>query len=85
MLFEALGGARCVRCGFSDRRALQFDHIMGEGTKKMHYQEMKDHHNYVKYARNPELARKTFQVLCANCNAIKRMEKYKAPLNQIVK
>lgn len=84
ILFEILGGAVCVKCGFSDRRALQFDHKMGEGTRKMHNEEMKDYHNYVKYARNPELARKTFQVLCANCNAIKRHEYYKAPLNQII-
>lgn len=84
MLFEALGGAICVRCGFSDRRALQFDHKMGEGTRKQHYEEMRDHHNYVRYARNPELARRVFQVLCANCNSIKRHERYKSPLNQII-
>jgi hypothetical protein len=84
MLFEALGGAKCIKCGFSDRRALCFDHINGDGTKKMHHEEMKDHHNFVKYARNPELARKTFQVLCANCNAIKRMTRYKSPLKNLV-
>jgi len=84
LLFEALGGAKCVRCGFSDRRALQFDHINGDGTKKIHHDESKDSHTYVIYANDPELARKTFQVLCANCNAIKRSERYKSPLRNIV-
>src|SRR5690242_6769553 len=32
-LFELLGGAKCARCGFSDTRALQFDHINAGGRK----------------------------------------------------
>jgi hypothetical protein len=82
-LFDILGGAKCIKCGFTDKRALQLDHKQGDGTRKMHMEELKDHHRYLKYIDNPELARKTFQVLCANCNSIKRYEHYKSPLSQI--
>lgn len=63
-------GGKCVRCGFTDWRALQIDHLKGDGyscpfrsrsTSKPYY-------DYV-------LAHPCdFQVLCANCNAIKRHE-----------
>jgi len=79
-LFEILGGAKCSKCGFSDKRALQFDHINGGGTYLLKVKERKDHHYYVKYANNPELARQTFQILCANCNCIKRHIRYKSPI-----
>ena len=29
----AIMGGKCVRCGYSDPRALQVDHVNGEGTK----------------------------------------------------
>src|SRR5438445_10103504 len=32
-VFELLGD-KCVRCGFADRRALQFDHISGGGNRE---------------------------------------------------
>jgi len=70
MLFDILGH-ECVKCGFKDKRALQFDHIEGKGRK--------DHYKYgggmVRYyAKRPLTAIKTLQVLCANCNYIKRIE-----------
>lgn len=74
-LFEILGGAKCVKCGYSDSRALQFDHVNGGGR-----QETKGDYNgnlygyLLKYVNNPELAKSTFQVLCSNCNWIKRHE-----------
>lgn len=65
-MFEILGGAYCKRCGFSDIRALQVDHINGCGTKNRKIgfyllKEIKD---------SPH----KFQILCANCNWIKRTE-----------
>lgn len=81
-LFEVLGGAKCIRCGFSDKRALHFDHIDGGGTAE--FRKKKDYSYYRKYIDQPELARKTFQVLCANDNAIKRTERYKAPLRNCI-
>jgi predicted Zn-ribbon and HTH transcriptional regulator len=77
-LCDILGSRVCVRCGYSDVRALQFDHINGNGRKSL-IQDFKQPSlrdkilNY--YIMNPELAKKTFQVLCANCNWIKRHDK----------
>jgi hypothetical protein len=68
-------GEKCVKCGFnSDIRALQVDHIKGGGTK-----EVRDFGGNITkmwkfYLENPELAIKTLQTLCANCNTIKRYE-----------
>jgi len=69
-LFDVLGRT-CVRCGYSDIRALQFDHIDGDGRKdrKYHGSGM-----YQYYATRPQLALNVLQVLCANCNWIKREE-----------
>lgn len=65
-----MGGAKCVKCSYLDPRALQLDHINGGGCK-----DMKNHTNTEQlvryYIKNPELAKKTLQVLCANCNWIK--------------
>lgn len=67
---KALGG-KCVKCGFSDIRALQLDHINGGGNKirksikggsVKYYQAMIDNKH-----------KKEIQLLCANCNVIKRI------------
>jgi hypothetical protein len=74
-LFEKLGGAHCVQCGFSDVRALQLDHINGGG--RQHRKSLSSGTAYFRALSKmstSELVR-TFQVLCANCNAIKREER----------
>lgn len=67
----ALFGNKCKKCGFGDWRALQIDHINGGGRKDR----KKDGYNsrifYKRVLKNPE----GFQLLCANCNWIKRYEK----------
>ena len=72
-LLNKLGGPICNRCGFSDIRALQIDHIHGGG-----FQEYKASGNRTVYARlyklTSEELKKDYQVLCANCNCIKRIE-----------
>ena len=71
-LFNILGHI-CIRWGFSDKRALQFDHKNGGGIKDV----KKFNGNYEMYRyykNNPEIAKKELQVLCANCNWIKRAE-----------
>ena len=76
-------GGKCVKCGFSDPRALQIDHIHGGGS-----QEEQGGSRYALFARlskHPDPIK--FQLLCANCNTIKREEngeqtkcrKYQAP------
>jgi hypothetical protein len=69
-IIDALGG-RCCKCGFCDRRALQVDHVNGDG------------YLFKSEMTNPaamwELVQKDvkeqtgkFQLLCANCNWIKK-------------
>ncbi len=65
-------GGKCKRCGFSDNRALQIDHINGGG-----YQEIRKNSAKVRYRLVLEsVLRKEnkYQILCANCNWIKRYE-----------
>lgn len=66
-ILKFLGG-KCVKCGFSDYRALQIDHINGGGHAEHrelgHYKANKRVYEY------PE----DYQLLCANCNSIKRYE-----------
>lgn len=72
-IFEILGGKKCVRCGFSDERALQFDHINGDGRLERRQKGGLDYYLFY-YAEHPEIVVSKFQVLCANCNWIKRAE-----------
>lgn len=71
-MFEIIG-CRCIKCGLDDFRTLQFDHINGGGGK-----EIKQFGNSVVmlryYVKHPEEAKEKLQVLCANCNWIKRYE-----------
>ena len=66
-----LGGV-CKRCGFDDWRALQIDHVNGGGKKEL---QSKKYYNWRLYYRNV-LSDTTgkYQVLCANCNWIKKNE-----------
>ncbi len=71
-LFVVLGGPICIKCGFkADSRALHFDHIRDDGgdDRRIHYSQ---YGYYVFYVRNPDIARANLQVLCANCNEIKK-------------
>lgn len=65
--FELLGN-KCCKCGFTDYRALQIDHINGGGNKEIYH--IKTHGVYRKVIADPE----KYQLLCANCNWIKRYE-----------
>ena len=65
-------GNRCARCGFSDGRALQVDHVHADG--KTHRMEVGTSANYYKsILENPA----RYQLLCANCNWIKAFEEDK--------
>lgn len=73
-LFHILGHV-CAMCGHYDKRVLQFDHINGGGTKE-HKTDFLNRrlHFYQFYVHNPNLAREKLQVLCANCNFLKRYQ-----------
>lgn len=63
-------GNKCCRCGFEDERALQIDHVNGRGN-----------HEVRNLSRNAYFKRVIadtegrYQLLCANCNWIKRAER----------
>ncbi len=68
----ALMGDKCLNCGFSDRRALQIDHVNGGGIKERKSLNTKDFHSLVlRTVKSKEIK---YQLLCANCNWIKRHE-----------
>ena len=75
VLFEKLGGARCVRCGFANVRALQLDHVDGGGNQ--HRKALASGTAYYRALSKMSATElvATFQVLCANCNVIKREER----------
>lgn len=66
-IFEKLGRS-CSCCGFSDARALQIDHVNGDGFKERNMSPI----SYLKKVLADESG--AYQILCANCNWIKRHE-----------
>lgn len=65
-------GGKCQICGFSDRRALQIDHIYGGGSKELKLLKTEyQFHLYRLAILNPKEFRRKYQLLCANCNWIK--------------
>jgi len=70
---DKLGGM-CVRCGFSDIRALQIDHIKADGAtfRKRYKSQLALYYQVLKPTA------KSFQLLCSNCNWIKRHENNEA-------
>lgn len=64
----ALLGNKCVRCGFTDKRTLQIDHKYGGGVQ--HIRSACQVTRFIHILNNPNL----YQILCANCNWIKRFE-----------
>ncbi len=62
-------GSKCCFCGFDDVRALQVDHINGGGSKEI--KELGANKIYRKILDGDM----SYQLLCANCNWIKRAER----------
>ena len=71
-VLDYLGG-KCMECGFSDYRALQIDHVNNNG-----YLERKNDKRMVRpFVHLIRDRIKQYQILCANCNQIKRKEREK--------
>lgn len=69
-LFSILGFV-CVGCGCVDHRVLEFDHVHNDGGEdRRRFNGMRSF--YVHYAKHPEEAASKLQVLCRNCNWLKR-------------
>ena len=63
-------GSKCARCGIADSRVLQIDHVNGGGSREKKEIGHGSCLMYLRVLKTPEL----FQLLCANCNWIKRVE-----------
>ena len=68
----SLLGGKCKKCGFPDIRALQIDHINGGGN--IESKKFGSYHMYLKIKKSINTEKYNYQVLCANCNWIKRYE-----------
>lgn len=62
----------CRRCGYADPRALQIDHVYGGGTKEGLGRQAFSRGIYNKV--RARFASGELQILCANCNWVKRSE-----------
>ena len=65
-------GGKCIKCGNNDYRVLQIDHINSDGYKERKTTGHNNSYYVVKAILNGE--KKKYQLLCANCNWIKRWE-----------
>jgi hypothetical protein len=60
-------GNKCAKCGFSDPRALQIDHIEGGGYSKRQGISVDNQYRHIIKSKG-----EGYQLLCANCNQIKK-------------
>lgn len=68
-LIDILGG-KCNKCGITDPRILQFDHICNNGNKRRKL--IGGGNAEIRYCvANPKKAKKILQLLCANCHVLK--------------
>ena len=66
-------GNVCVKCGFPDKRALQIDHINGNG--RLERRGISNRTVFYKIVcRSVKNKENKYQLLCANCNWIKKVE-----------
>lgn len=72
-VLEVLGN-KCAKCGFSDSRALQIDHINGGGSKERKTTGTGSAYFYKTVLESFIKKEQKYQLLCANCNWIKRYE-----------
>lgn len=72
----AMLGGKCLMCGYdTDYRALQLDHVNGDGFKerkvfKSGYRGASIHDKFKSLTKDPS----RYQILCANCHCIKTSE-----------
>jgi hypothetical protein len=69
-------GSRCVQCGFADVRALHIDHVDSGGQQQELRRGWGGGMSYYYRVLKDETGK--YQLLCANCNAIKRSENNEA-------
>lgn len=68
-------GDKCIKCGITDFRVLQIDHINGNGYQEQKVNNWGGHNTHRYYYHILEVKGKGYQLLCANCNWVKRYER----------
>lgn len=68
-------GFKCKDCGFDDIRALQIDHVYGGGRKEYRTAGRNNSKYYKQILEKIKSGSDEYQLLCSNCNWIKRYEK----------
>lgn len=63
-------GGKCAECGCMDFRCLQVDHLHGNGTKELKTVRLSRRYKKILLSKPGD----EYQLLCANCNWIKRWE-----------
>jgi len=63
-------GEICVECGFRDKRALTLDHVLNNGAVER--EELGERGVYLRAVK--EYRPNEYQILCMNCQFIKRIE-----------
>ena len=74
-VLDVLGEGKCAKCGIDDYRCLQIDHVKGNGRNDKNNPKGKaglSFHLWI--VNNIDEAKKYLQILCANCNWIKKYE-----------
>lgn len=71
---KTLMGGKCCRCGFDDYRALQIDHVYRHKTKLREGRAFRAEHKALLRSLRAGESTPEYQLLCANCNWIKRVE-----------
>lgn len=74
-ILELLGN-KCKRCDFSDWRALQIDHVNGNGRTEWLRFSFNLYQYYKSILNKIQNGSNDYQCLCANCNWIKRHENH---------
>src|SRR6185436_18369340 len=70
-LFNFLGN-KCTWCGILDKRVLELDHIKDDGEQDRAKLNGRIHFYYAKHL---DEAKEKLQILCCNCNRIKKYER----------
>lgn len=80
-LIDFMGG-KCLFCGFTDIRALQIDHVNGGGRQETKSNgSLKSPRHYQEHIQKN---RANYQLLCANCNWIKKHENQEVSKTKII-
>jgi hypothetical protein len=71
------GEIKCCKCGFNDLRALTIDHIDNNGAeerRRLFGHRMYAGTTFYRWLRKNNYPNNGYQILCANCNWIKKVE-----------